>query len=244
MKQQINKSAKSTKLTKSIKSIKSAKSTKLTKLKATPRSKLVRLTKRGSYDRKTVYDIIDGMVMCSVAYNIKGKPYCTPTLHWREGDYIYWHGSSISRFLKQVTGESACITITHFDGLVLARSAFHHSANYRSVMLFGKAQLVAEDEKVMRLKNFMEGILPGRWDTLRPVTRKELNATIILKMKLDEGCAKVRAGDPGDNKSDYKLPIWAGVIPSKQKFAKPEADPLNLKGVALPADVKKFRLKN
>lgn len=213
-------------------------------LKVTPRSKLVRVSKLGSYERKRLNNIIDASLLCHVAYSINGEPYCTPSLHWREDNYVYWHGSSISRFLKQVEGKEACLTVTHFDGLVLARSAFHHSANYRSVMLFGKTQRVPDEEKEHRLTNFMEGILPGRWNNLRKVTRKELNATTILRIKIEEGCSKIRTGMPADNKGDYKLPIWGGIIPAKLKYAEPLADPLNHDKIEVPDDVKKFRLKD
>ena len=183
-------------------------------LKRTPQSEVKRQRKRGAYDRATVDAILDGALLCHVAYLIDGAPYCTPTLAWREDDHVYWHGSSISRFLEQVAGHRACLTVTHFDGVVMARSAFHHSANYRSVMLFGNVELVTEPAaKEAALRRFMEQHWPGRWDSLRPMTVKELRATTVVRMAIDEGAAKIRSGPPGDDAEDYALPIWAGVLP-------------------------------
>ncbi len=125
-------------------------------LKKTPRSKVVRLRKRGHYDREAVYAILDAAILCHVAYLIDGEPYCTPTLCWRDGDRVYWHGSAISRFLKQATGQPVCLSVSQLDGLVLARSAFHHSANYRSVTLFGTAELIEGEHKRRALRWFVE----------------------------------------------------------------------------------------
>ncbi len=210
------------------------------KLSKTDRSKLKRLRKRGDYDRATVNGLIDEAMMCHVAYVIEGEPYCTPTFVWRQGDHVYWHGSSISRFLQSVRGARACLTVTHFDALVLARSAFHHSANYRSVMLFGNVELVEGDAKSAALEAFVEGAFPGRWQSLRPMTRKELNATTVLRMPIDEGSAKMRSGPPEDDKADYELPIWAGEIPLSVAVGEPIADALNLADVKPPAHVTEF----
>ena len=211
-------------------------------LTKTDRSTLKRVRKRGAYDRATLDAIVDAAVMCHVAYVIDGAPYCTPTLLWREGDYVYWHGSSISRFLQQAIGAQACLTVTHLDGLVLARSAFHHSANYRSVMLFGEVELVEGEAKVAALKFFVDGTFPGRWDTLRPMTRKEERATTLVRMRIDEGSAKVRTGPPGDDKADYELPIWAGVIPVHSALGTPVPDELNLPDVQVPDHVIQYEL--
>jgi len=211
-------------------------------LKKTERSKVQRVRKRGAYDRATLNAIVDAAVLCHVAYVIDGAPYCTPTLVWREDDYVYWHGSSISRFLKQAIGSQACLTVTHLDGLVLARSAFHHSANYRSAMLFGEVELVEGDAKMAALKTFLDGTFPNRWDSLRPMTRKEERATTLVRMRIDEGSAKVRAGPPIDDKTDYDLPIWAGVIPVGSTLGEPIADELNLPGVEAPEHVSEYQL--
>jgi nitroimidazol reductase NimA-like FMN-containing flavoprotein (pyridoxamine 5'-phosphate oxidase superfamily) len=211
-------------------------------LKKTERSALKRMKERGVYDRPQVNDILDAGFTCHVAYNIDGRPYCTPTLYWRSGDHVYWHGSSVSRFLKQAVGQQVCFTVTHVDGFVLARSAFNHSMNYRSVMLFGEVEVVEGPEKLTQLKLMVERLFPGRWDVLRPVTRKELNATTLLRLAIDEGSAKVRDGDPSDNKEDYALPIWAGVIPLTTVTGKVIPDPANLAEAALPGHVRDFIL--
>ncbi|MCW8844697.1 MAG: pyridoxamine 5'-phosphate oxidase family protein [Gammaproteobacteria bacterium] len=211
-------------------------------LKKTVRSSVKRMKERGIYEREQVNDILDAGFVCHVAYNIDGLPYCTPTMYWRSGDHVYWHGSSVSRFLKQVLDQQVCLTVTHVDGFVLARSAFNHSMNYRSVMLFGQAEEVTGPEKLEQLRVMVEHLFPGRWDELRPVTRKELNATTVLRMLMEEGSAKVREGDPSDNKEDYKLPIWAGVIPLGLSAGGLVSDPANLPGVLVPDHLQSFVL--
>ncbi len=211
-------------------------------LKKTERSEVRRMKERGIYDRQAVNAILDAGFMCHVAYTIDGHPYCTPTLFWRSGDHVYWHGSSVSRFLKQAAGHPACLTVTHVDGFVLARSAFNHSMNYRSAMLFGQVEEVTGPAKLEQLKVMVDHLFPGRWDELRPVTDKELNATTVLRMAIDEGSAKVRDGDPSDNKADYELPIWAGVVPLKQSMGPAIPDPANLPGVEMPAHIRSLVL--
>ena len=211
-------------------------------LKKTERSEVKRMKERGIYDRQAVNAILDAGFMCHVAYTIDGHPYCTPTLFWRSGDHVYWHGSSVSRFLKQATGHPACLTVTHVDGFVLARSAFNHSMNYRSVMLFGQVEEVTGPAKLVQLKVMVDHLFPGRWDELRPVTDKELNTTTVLRMAIDEGSAKVRDGDPSDNKADYELPIWAGVVPLRQSMGPAIPDPANLPGVEMPAHIRSLVL--
>ena len=143
-----------------------------------PRVRVKRLHERGHYDATTVHGILDAMPICSVGYVFNGAPYVTPTLQWREGDHIYWHGSSASRMLETVDEADVCVTVTLIDGFVMARSAFHHSANYRSVMALGRAHKVKDrDEKEARLKVFVDGLFPGRWDMLRPMNGQELKAT-------------------------------------------------------------------
>ena len=215
---------------------------KMTDLEKTEHSRVKRLHERGAYDRATVYAILDATPLCHVAYVVDGQPIVTPTLQWREGDRIYWHGSSASRMLRRAEGQPVCLTVTHMDGLVLARSAFHHSANYRSVMLFGAPEKVTGAEKEARLETFVEGLYPGRWQTLRPMTAQEDKATTVLTMPIAEGSAKVRAGPPVDDEDDYALPIWSGVIPVRMAAGPAQADPRNLDGVTAPAHVRDFKL--
>ena len=212
-------------------------------LKKTERSRAKRVAKRGRYDRATVDAILDATPLCHVAYVIDGEPYCTPTLHWREGDHVYWHGSSASRFLEKAIGERVCLTVSHLDGLVLARSAFHHSVNYRSVMLFGTAEKVEDPgEKAEKFRNLIEHLYPGRWDSLRPMLAKEVKATTVLRIAIDEGSAKVRTGGPVDDEEDYALPIWAGVVPLRLELGAAQADPRNLPGVEIPDHVARLKI--
>ena len=211
-------------------------------LQKTPRTQLVRNPNRADYDRDVVNQIIDATALCHVSYIIDGRPYVTPTLQWREGDTIYWHGSSASRFLRQIVGKEVCMAITHFDGYVLARSSFHHSINYRSVMLFGEATKIEDDEKNTLLDNLVEALVPGRLKELRPMTDQEAKATTVFSMPIDEGSAKVRTGPPVDDDEDYSLPIWAGVIPISQIQHDPVPDPKNLAGLEVPQHIKDFKL--
>lgn len=210
----------------------------------TSRTRVKRLPERGKYDRETVYAILDSALICHVGYSIDGHPYVTPTACWRDGEHLYWHGSSASRMLRvQAGGIPVCVTVTHLDGLVLARSAFHHSLNYRSVMAFGEAELIEQPEaKLAALRGFVERVVPGRWDILRPVTEQELKATKVLHLHLDEVSAKVRIGPPKDEDADYALPIWAGVVPLSTALHAPEPDPRLSTSDAEPPDVASIRL--
>jgi nitroimidazol reductase NimA-like FMN-containing flavoprotein (pyridoxamine 5'-phosphate oxidase superfamily) len=183
------------------------------------------------------------MPICSVGYVFEGAPFVTPTLQWREGSRVYWHGSSASRMLRACEEAQVCLTVSIIDGFVMARSAFNHSCNYRSLMVFGTAQKVTDaDEKVARLKAFTEGLWPGRWDMLRPLTKKEIKATTVLSMALDESSAKIRSGPPGDDEEDYALPVWAGVIPVKQQVMAPIDDPRLLPGLKAPSHITDFKI--
>jgi len=207
-------------------------------LPVTDRTRLRRLHARGAHDRATIDAILDAMPLCHVGYVRDGKPVVTPTLQWREGDRVYWHGSSASRALRAADGTDVCLTVSILDGLVLARSAFHHSVNYRSVMIFGRATAVDDPaEKVARMRTFVEGLYLGRWDGLRPLTDQEVKATTVLSMPIDEASAKIRTGGPVDDDADYALPIWAGVVPVTLILGAPEADPRNLSEVAEPPHV-------
>jgi nitroimidazol reductase NimA-like FMN-containing flavoprotein (pyridoxamine 5'-phosphate oxidase superfamily) len=207
------------------------------------RTRVKRLNKRAKYDAETVHGILDAMPICHVGYMFNGAPYVTPTLQWREGSRVYWHGSSASRMLEACEDAQVCLTVTILDGFVMARAAFNHSCNYRSVMAFGTARKLTDAaQKEQSLKAFTEGLWPGRWDMLRKMTAQELKATTVLSMELDEASAKIRSGPPGDDEADYSLPIWAGVIPVRQELLAPADDPRLLAGLAPPRHVTDFRI--
>jgi uncharacterized protein len=202
----------------------------------TPRTRIRRLPKRAHYDHAAVHAVLDAGVLCHVGYVIDGQPYVTPTLYWRRDERLYWHGSSASRMLRHLKeGVRACVTVSHFDGFVLARSGFHHSVNYRAVMALGTARLVPDEDKLGVLEDFVDHLLPGRWPELRPVTRQEIKATTVLWMELEEVSAKIRTGQPIDDEEDYALPVWAGVVPVTTVVGAPEADPRLSAGTRLPA---------
>lgn len=201
----------------------------------TERTRLRRNYDRGRFERETINAILDAMPLCHVGHVVDGKPAVTPTLQWREGGHVYWHGSSASRALRASEDCEVCLTVSLLDGLVLTRSAFHHSANYRSVMIFGRATKVVDpDVKAEKLRNFVEALYPGRWDMLRPMTQKEAKATTVLSLPIGEASAKVRSGGPIDDEADYVLPIWAGVIPIALTTGAPQPDPRNLPGIDMP----------
>jgi len=212
-------------------------------LPVTERSRLRRLHERAHFDRETINAILDAQPMCSVGYIIDQKPHVTPTLQWREGNHVYWHGSSASRALRNSKDAEVCLTVALLDGFVLARSGMHHSVNLRSVMLFGKAFKVEDpEEKLAKLERFVNGLFPGRYESLRPDHAQDLKATTVLGLEITEGSAKVRTGGPVDDEEDYALPIWAGVIPVRTEVGPPIPDPRNLEGVALPDHVRDFKM--
>jgi uncharacterized protein len=203
----------------------------------TPVNRVKRLHERGSYDRAAVHAILDAAALAHIAYVVDGQPYCTPTLFWREGDQLYWHGSSASRMLRnQSEGEPVCLTVTHLDSLVLARSGFNHSVDYRSVMAFGRAHVIDDpDEKARALAAMIDRFYPGRWETLRPATKQEIKATGVIGMTIDQASAKVRAKGIGDDEEDYALPIYAERIPVRTVIGTQEPCPRLLPGVERPA---------
>ena len=209
----------------------------------TPPSDRVRLRRkreRGSYDRSVIDAILDEALIAHLGIvDETGQPFVTPTLHARDGDVVYCHGSSASRTLRALAaGAPACLTVSLIDGLVLARSAMHHSANYRSAMVIGTATSVEDaDEKRAALQAIVEHIVPGRWSQVRAPTDSELKATSVLAIGIDEASAKVRSGPPLDDEEDYALPAWAGVIPLGIETRPPEPDPRLAPGIATPAHV-------
>ena len=208
----------------------------------TARTKVRRLHEKADYDRATLNAILDAMPVAHVGYVLDGAPVVTPTLQWREGDHIYWHGSSASRMLRQSAGVQVCVTVTLTDGMVLARSGFEHSVQYRCAMLFGRAEKVTDAAaKAGHLRAMMEGMYPGRWAALRPMTAQELKATTILTMPIDEASAKVSAGMPSDPVADQSWPVWAGVLPITQRMGAPQPDPAMPAGIATPAYVAQYR---
>ncbi len=207
------------------------------------RSRLKRGHERAHYQKQVIHQIMDAMPLCHVSYILDGAPVVTPTFQWREGNHVYWHGSSASRMIRKSTNTDVCMAVTILDGMVLARSAFHHSVNYRSVMLFGKASVVEDDEAAeAKLKQMVEGLYPGRWDMLRPMTAKELKATTVLSMPIDEASAKIRSGPPVDDDEDYELSIWAGTIPVSMVAGVPEDDPQNIDDVKAPKHAREFKI--
>ena len=214
-----------------------------TQLAPSERTRLKRSYKRGDYKLQTIYDILAAMPLCHVSYVLDGKPVVTPTLQWREGNRVYWHGSSASRLIRKSEGTDVCMAVSILDGMVMARSAFHHSANYRSAMLFGKATKIEDDDaKEASLKYMMDALFPGRWETLRPMLDKERKATTVLSMPIDEASAKTRSGPPIDDEEDYDLPIWAGVIPFTTNIEPIQSDPRNLDGLVAPENLKSFKI--
>ncbi|TDQ81057.1 hypothetical protein A8950_2927 [Dongia mobilis] len=203
----------------------------------TDRSKVKRLHERGRYDEATIFPILDAAFIAHVGYVIDGQPYVTPTAFWREGRVLYWHGSAASRMLRfQEAGVPACVTVTHLDGLVLARSGFHHSINYRSVMAFGTARLVADPaEEARQLDLFVDRLYPGRRGEIRGNEKQELKGTTVIMMEIEEASAKTRSGPPKDDDADYALGCWAGVIPLAQVVGEAQADPKLTPGIAFPS---------
>lgn len=201
---------------------------------STARTEVRRLVKRASYDREQIHAILDEAFVCHVGFVVDGQPYVIPTNYVRVEDRIYIHGSAASRMVKSLAGGiDVCVTVTLVDGLVLARSAFHHSVNYRSVVALGKARLVTDvEEKRAALHAFTNHVVPGRWEEVREPTEQELKGTSVLALPLEEVSAKIRTGPPIDDEEDYALPVWAGVVPLTITPGTPRADDRLIDGVA------------
>ena len=208
----------------------------------TERNKVRRLHERGRHDRASVYAILDAAMLCHIAYVIDDQPYCTPTAFWREGDHLYWHGSSASRMLRtQKPGVPVCLTVTHLDSLVLARCGFNHSVDYRSAMCFGKAHIIDDvAEKTRALDAMIDRFYPDRNATLRPSTAQELKATMLIGMAIEEASGKVRNKGVGDEEEDYALPIYAARFPVVQTLGPVEPCPRLPAGVPYPAGLAGF----
>jgi uncharacterized protein len=215
----------------------------MTGARPTTRTRVRRIPERGVYDRAVIEAILDEGLLCHVGFVHDGQPVVIPTLYARVGDVVYVHGSAASRTLRMLAGGSdVCLTVTLLDGLVLARSAFHHSANYRSVLIFGRARLVEDaDEKLTALEAFAEHVAHGRWADVRPPTPLELKATKVLALPLVEASAKVRTGPPIDDDEDYALDTWAGVVPLALAAGEPETDSRVPKGIAVPGYARDYR---
>ena len=208
----------------------------MTTFTPTERTTLKRLPKRGEYDHAAVHQILDEAFICNVGFVVDGKPVVIPTSYARIGAALYIHGSAASRMLRSLgEGIDVCVTVTLIDGLVLARSAFHHSINYRSVVIFGAATVVDDpDEKLKALHAFTDQVVPGRWEEVRWPTESELRATLVLKLPLVEVSAKVRTGPPIDDEEDYELSVWAGVVPLKLTAGTPVNDDRLTDGIEAP----------
>jgi len=209
----------------------------------TERTRLVREANRAVYDREVIYRILDEAFVCHVGFAVDGQPFVIPTMFARVGDFVYFHGSAASRMLRGVSsGSPVCITVTLLDGVVLARSVFNHSMNYRSVVALGHATLIEEPaEKLRVLQAFTEKLIPGRWNDARQPNEKELKATSILRLPLTEVSAKVREGDVEDDADDYALPVWAGVVPLRLVADPPLRDSRCDPSVPMPAYASNFR---
>ncbi len=208
------------------------------------RVRLRRRRERGHYDRETIDAILDEALVAHLAIVLPdGQPLAVPTLHARDGDVVYCHGASAGRTMRASgSGAPVCLTVSLIDGLVLARSAMHHSANYRSAVLFGRGRAVEDHaEKMAAFETIVERIVPGRWDEVRPPTEKELRATALVAIEIDEASAKVRTGPPADEDEDYALDAWAGVIPLSLGVGAPEPDPLLRAGIELPERLAAYR---
>ncbi|GGS76347.1 pyridoxamine 5'-phosphate oxidase family protein [Nonomuraea spiralis] len=207
-------------------------------LSSTPRTTLGREKHRGSTDPNDLYEVLDTGLFCHLGVVVDGHPMVVPTGYGRIGETLYLHGSTGARSLRAGGGDEVCVTVTHVDGIVLARSVFNHSVNYRSAIIYGRARLVTDpDERLAALRALTEQLAPGQWDYVRQPTRKELAATAVLALPLDEASVKIRRGAPIDDEEDYALPVWAGVHPLVTTWGEPQADPALPEGIDIPVHI-------
>ncbi|WP_414550805.1 pyridoxamine 5'-phosphate oxidase family protein [Anabaena sp. CCY 0017] len=211
-------------------------------LSPTQRSQIKRVPQRGNYNRQVIYDILDEGLICHVGFAVDNQPYVIPTAYGRVEDQLYIHGSPASRMLRSLqAGIEVCLTVTLLDGLVLARSAFHHSMNYRSIVVFGTATIVKDaEEKLAALKAFTNHVMPKRWSNVRTPNRQEMQGTLVLSLPLTEASAKVRTGAPLDDEADYALPVWAGVLPLKLVAGEAIADSRVPSTINVPVEVQNY----
>ncbi len=205
------------------------------------RTRLRRHPERGHDDRDLIHAILDEALVCHVGFVAEGYPTVIPTLHARAGDTLYLHGSPASRMLQAAPGGEICVTVTLLDGVVMARSAFNHSMNYRSVVVFGQPRFVTDvDEKLVALQTLVEHVAPGRWDDARHPTLSEMIATTVLALSLDEASAKVRSGPPKDDEADLGMDVWAGVVPLQTVAGEPQPDPGLAPGIETPGYARNY----
>lgn len=209
----------------------------------TDRTRLRRVRQRGRYDKETIHAILDAMPLCHVGYILDDAPVVMPTIQWREGDHLYWHASSGGRGIKASRNNDVCVTVSLLDGLVMARSGLHHSANFRSVMVFGKPVMIEDPAvKKQKLNNMIDSLYPGRSGMLSPIKDIEVKQTMVLSLPIDEASAKIRTGMPVDDEEDYGLPVWAGVVPISMTVGAPVPDPRNLPDVDMPDHIRNFTI--
>jgi uncharacterized protein len=209
-------------------------------LSSTPRTELGRHRERGRTDRDDLYAVLDAGLICHLGVIVDGAPRVLPTGYGRLGDLLYLHGSSANSSITAGEGQEVCVTVTHLDGLVCARSVFNHSMNYRSAVVFGVARLVTDpEEKLLALRTITEHLVPGQWSYVRQPTKKELAATSALALPLTEASVKIRGGGPSDEPEDYELDVWAGVVPVTSGFGEPEPDAVLRSGIETPSHIVK-----
>lgn len=205
------------------------------------RSRVKRISNKSDYSKETVHAIIDEALFCHLGIIHDGKPVVIPTIHARMGDHIVFHGSNASRLLKISNNNEICVTITLLDGLVMARSLFNSSMNYRSAVIFGKGEIIKDhNERMAAFKSITDHIAPGRWDDARQPNNSELKQTSVVRMPIDEASAKISVGPPDDEDEDYALDYWAGVIPINQTYGEPESDPILQEGITIPIYLKNY----
>jgi nitroimidazol reductase NimA-like FMN-containing flavoprotein (pyridoxamine 5'-phosphate oxidase superfamily) len=211
-------------------------------LSGTPRTELRRLRERGRTDRDDLYAVLDTALICHVGVLAGGAPRVLPTAYGRRGDTLYLHGSTANATYMAADGQEICVTVTHLDGIVCARSVFHHSMNYRSAMIYGTARrVIDDDEHLLALELITEHLTPGQWSYVRPPTKKELAATTVLALPLGEASVKMRTGDPSDDEEDYATDVWAGVVPVSVVFGDPVPDAALRPGIEAPQHILRYR---